>query len=756
MQWLFTYRWWLLGLVAMMFAAGFPWAQKAIKPNNSVGIWFNKHDPALMDYFEFQRSFGNDRIIVLGFKDDKGILQPATLQSIKAFTDRLLNIEGIKEVGSVLNARDFRRIKDSGVTRIRLTHYFDDSIHFRLSLKESEQLMESPLIAGRFINKAGTVAMLTIMLDSLHLVENRVENIIPAIEAAASPYPGKHNIHLGGTDIVNDGLNKLSQRDFRIFAGLGFLLMFIIVGLFYRRFIYLVLVILVCTLSVFAALAVHGFMGMQLHIFTVICPPLLITLGIIAVMHIINEYDHLRQNQPDGSPDALTIQALQHIFKPAMYASLTTIVGFASLYTSPTAALREFSLLSTLGTLFLFGFSFLFSIILLPMQRKVRSGKKEITGEKLSALAAHILRHAALYSVICVVTLLVAVLGTTYIKNDLEIISYFPKNHKVVKDNDYMMEQWGPYFPIDMVLTTNDSFDLRSAPLLQSLVNFNKEIGSLAVVENSFDFTHVMDRYMQVSRRKSLEDVLEDPFQSILFIDPFMEKLREQPNGIISPDLRKARLRFTGPLLSVRKLENNLVPVEAAAKRHFGKMATLNVSGYPALYIKVMNYAFASMKSGLYTAIILVFLSILLMVRSLRTALIAMAPNIFPVVLLLGFLGYSQINLDLATCTVTTIVMGIAIDDTIYFLHKYRLAKASGMDTLQSICHTHHTVGKVILLSSLVMFAGFSVMLMASLKTVIYFGLLSMVAVVAAIIGDLLVLPLLLKYADDSKPGKKG
>jgi predicted RND superfamily exporter protein len=173
----------------------------------------------------------------------------------------------------------------------------------------------------------------------------------------------------------------------------------------------------------------------------------------------------------------------------------------------------------------------------------------------------------------------------------------------------------------------------------------------------------------------------------------------------------------------------------------------MTVSGYPSLFIKVMNYAFDSMKSSLYTSFFLVFLSLVLMLKSIRTAIIALVPNVFPVILLLGFLGFSQINLDLATCTATAIVMGIAIDDTIYFLNKYQETRKV-KNTLDSIRATHQSVGKVILVSSVVMIAGFGIMLLASIKTVIYFGLLAIVSVIAAIIGDLVILPLLLKYLD--------
>jgi hypothetical protein len=297
--------------------------------------------------------------------------------------------------------------------------------------------------------------------------------------------------------------------------------------------------------------------------------------------------------------------------------------------------------------------------------------------------------------------------------------------------------------------------DLKDPVLIAGILRFNEQIHRNPLVAASFDFTTLMERYVQVTwKNKKLSDIISDPLMANAFIEQFMTKLQEQSTGLVTQDLRKARVTVIGPVLTVRELEKNLQPVEALAKKEFENKADLTVAGYPSLYIKIMNYAFTSMESGLYSGLILVFISMLFMLRSVRMSLIALAPNVFPVVLLLGFLGFSGIFLDLATCTATAIVMGIAIDDTIYFLNKYQEYQKQDGSVLECIEKTHNRVGKVILVSSLVMVAGYSVMLTASLKTVIYFGLLSIVAVFAAVLGDLIVLPLLLKMAgrQSSKP----
>jgi predicted RND superfamily exporter protein len=523
--------------------------------------------------------------------------------------------------------------------------------------------------------------------------------------------------------------------------------MFMITGLLYRRLIYLVLVTLTSVSAIVVSLAVFGIFGFRINIFSVVTPPLVITLGIIGILHIINEYENLLKDNKGISTTLLAKQALSNVIKPAFYATLTTIIGFASLFTSPTAALKEFSLLASAGVLFLFLFSFLFSSLLLPLQKKPGTVYKKDIGFWMGNFSEHIIKRSAAYVVFSIGIVVLSVAGMGRLNNDMSVIDYFPKDNQVIVDHEFMLKNWGEYYPVDLTLEAKDTAGFRNGKLVQALLNFDKELSSNPLVKGHFDFTVLMERYAQITFRKELGKILESPLMAKPFINGFLNQLKAKSNGIITPDMLKARLIFTVPVVSIREMERNFSLINDIAKKHFHGVGTMSVSGYPSLYIKVMNYAFDSMKSSLYTSFLLVLVTLILMLRNIRTAIIALVPNVFPVILLLGFLGFSRINLDLATCTVTAIVMGIAIDDTIYFLHKYREARKK-KSTVESIRATHHSVGKVILVSSVVMIAGFGIMMFASIKTVIYFGLLSIISVIAAFIGDLVILPLLLKYFD--------
>jgi len=257
-------------MIVFFCISTFPYFKKAIAPNNAISIWFDQHDPVLNAYHQFQDDFGNDRIITLAFKEEKGILQSEVLKKIQQFSSKLSRVDGVEEVSSIITAKDFRRVKENDVTKIRFINYFDDSINLTLTPEVQNELLSSPLIVNRFINKSANLVILILRLDSLKIIENRMKTIIRAIEETAVVYPGKENIHIGGSDVITYGLNKLSQRDFSLFTGLGFALMFVITGIFYRRLLYLLLVSVVCVTAIWVSLPqlpinffpVHGWRAM--------------------------------------------------------------------------------------------------------------------------------------------------------------------------------------------------------------------------------------------------------------------------------------------------------------------------------------------------------------------------------------------------------------------------------------------------------------------------------------------------------------
>jgi len=742
-------------LIALLVAR---FLDNALSPNNEINIWFAADDPSLQLYYEFINEFGNDRIIFLSFKEDNGLIEPNTLHKIQSLTEKLQLVEGVKKVWSITNVKDVRRIKKNSAYEIEFTSYFDNGIPSSTkTLSEyKESILSSPLLVNRFINHSGEVGMIVVELDTLEDIDNKRNILIEHINRISINSLGAENVHLGGMDIVAYSLNKLTRQDVKLFLGMTYIFIFLLILFFFPRVLYVILVFATTVTATIITLSIYGFLGYRLNILTIIIPTLVIILGFIIVLHIINEFELIYQDKKaDVKRSEAVMQALVNISIPCLFATLTTMIGFLSLFSSSTSVIKEFGVFAALGTLLAFISAFIYSVLLLTFIKptSLRFNPKTYIANTLVKLLDQLFKHPKTYWSIIILFVLISAYGITQINIDMNPMGYFSQDSKVMKDHRFISENWGgDSFPIDLMVVTKGNHSLKEPNIIKAIYDFEQESSKLQEIRSTFSFVHFIQRYSRVLYKKGLLATLYDPF----LVDPLLKNLTtrmiedEDSESFVNKSLTKARINvLMGSNMSIRNLEKSLKKISDIGAKHFQDIADLTIPGYPALFIKVMDYAFGSMKNSLLVAFFLIFFSMLLLLRSFKLAFIALLPNIFPILLFLGFLGFSQINLDLTTSTIAAIILGIAIDDTIYFLNRYLRERNNSLNLYNALKKAHYQVGRIIVISSIILLLGFSVLLFASIKTVFYFGLLLTFSVLAILIGDLIMLPLLIKSLDD-------
>lgn len=722
--------------------------KKSLTPNNAISIWFNKSDRALKNYYAFQELFGNDRVIIFTYKEDAGILSKKGFQTLKALTEELSLIDNVKSVVSLANVKDFHRVKKGGVTRVVFSPWVADSVGIipaDLRLK----IMSSPLIYDRLISKDTTMAKLVIQLENIKKVDGRLDTIIPEIEKLAGKILKNKPFQLNGTDVITYELNVLSRQDFVMFTGLSYLLIFIFVTLYYRNIYYLIIVFSASFISLWFTLGIYGLLGFHLNIFTVMTPPIVISLSVIVTVHILNKFESISLVNSEQKVK----NALKQLLRPCAYASLTTIAGFLSLLTSPTSVIKEFGALNALAALLSFLFPFLISAVLLPMVKSTNLSTKSITrlGQELRNLLLHNLKYSRFYIALTLIIVIVFSVGISFVKIDMNPIGYFPKDHKVVKNHEFLTESWGDYFPMDLMLVTDSTSDVYSRKTIRAMIAFNQDLLAVEDVKYTLSYIDFLERYSQVLLKKELNEVINNPFLFRTYSNSLQKLInQDMSSSMVSADHLRAKLTITGSVLTTRQLEESFAKVKLIADRNIGSQS-IEIAGYPSLFLKVMKYAFDSMKFSLIVAALLVFICILIFLKNVKLALISMVPNIIPVIVLLGFLGFSGINLDLATSTIAAIIIGIAIDDTIHMVYGYQnnLKISNSLEDAMKV--THSQTGPVVLVTSVLLSLGFSVLLFSELMTVFYFGLISIISIIAITYGDLIILPLLMKIFTSRK-----
>ena len=292
--------------------------KRSLIPNNEISIWFNSNDPTLKTYYEFQEIFGNDNVILLTYKEDAGALSDVGLQNIILLTKRLESIANIKSVISLSNFKDFRRITNNGLTKIVFEPWITDEV-LTISDQLKRDIMSSRLINDKLIKRDTSMVKLIVQMENTNIVEGNMDSIIKEIERISRTTLGVKPFQLNGTDIINHELNVLSRSDFVKFTGICYLFIFFFITLYYRRIYYLLLVFTSSFLSLWFTLGIYGALGYQLNIFTVMTPPIVISLSVIVMIHILNRFESIST----GNSQQKTIITLNKLLNQICYFQLS-------------------------------------------------------------------------------------------------------------------------------------------------------------------------------------------------------------------------------------------------------------------------------------------------------------------------------------------------------------------------------------------------------------------------------------------------
>jgi len=735
---IFKYKYWITAALLGAAVFLFPQVKKALEVDNSLMVWFLEDDPALKPYYEFQDYFGNDEVIIMIYHQEQGLLKKEELKKLRSFTDTLLQLDDISGVSGISNAQ----IPGGGVfastAKPIIPRGAINANEVRKTLEENTFLKE------QFFNEDFTATRIIIQPKlSKNFDDKRSEILNKVYDLADEKFPPGQT-YFGGVGVIYQGLNQLSKTDFSRFLGIGYLMMFILIWLIYRRILYVVYALGTIAFSTYFTLGLYGLMGFQLNLLSALIPMIIILLCIMDVMHILNERLKLANEGLKGKE--LAYQSLQNVWQPCLFTTLTTMAGFLSLCASPMAILKEFGAFSALGIVLGLFFSYLLGTIFLPT-----AGGNSIrfkTSAVLLKLDDLISRNRLKVSLGVVAITLLSIWGTWRIVTDTYTIGYFPEGHMVLQDNQNIEKHWGYYMPLDILIYPSEGKNMQSPEVLQKLSEFGASVQKLNGIGevrgyHSFFEASLRDRYNSRWKEKlGSETVVKNVASRAEQYYP------ELVRNFVTPDYSLGRVYLTSKMVTARGLTAKMDSIQQIASSVMGKTAVVKPSGYQSLYADIVNYITQSQINSFVVAVILIFLLVLLFLRSFKLSLISLVPNFFPVFLMLGFMGWVGIYLDSATASIAAIVLSFSIDDTIHFVHHYKKSKQMGHESHTARKLTIKHVGRAIVLTSTILFFGYILMVFGQLKSVVYFGLLTAIAIVGALFSQLVIFPLLLSRFD--------
>jgi len=568
--------------------------------------------------------------------------------------------------------------------------------------------------------------------------------------------------HVIGAIVIQSELERIARRVILVFLPLSLLLTFLALGVGFRSFSAVLLATLAAAWSITVLMGLVVWVGWSLNVVTVGAPTLMFVIVIAAVVHFAHyEADRPVKHDRDGKPllnEGPSTTTDRHFIRwvgiPCLGAAVTTGMGFLMLAFNELAPTRELGVELCVGSILAFFGTFLMRLIV-PIHKPPHAGRW-LRGDRLRRL--HELVTARPRSVIAAMLVLTAGLGigATQIRIDADPFSFFHPESKMARAFRHIEERRFGMYMLDVVLLPKNRPDDPQQRSIEAMKDrraarrFQRTIAQRDEVRN---VVSTMDMRRRLEQLEIALRLANDPEEAERLRES-IKRFREVFRNWLVDKAGDGAMRIS---FKVDNTGEGFRPLIAEVREEFPEdRFDYFYSGTAADSGALAEGLLGGMLRGLMTALVLMAIVCGLWFRSLRLTLIAFFPNVFPVLFVLGVMGLFGVPLNSGSVMVTTIALGVALNDTVHFVMHYRERRLEGESPDRALSDTFAEIGRPIVMTSIVACLGFSIFLLTDFQPMADFVLLTGVAMLAALFGDLFLLPSLLKVFDRSSvPGNE-
>lgn len=594
------------------------------------------------------------------------------------------------------------------------------------------------------------------------------------IRAVIKKHSSDAQLFLGGVDMIADDMITYVKSDIKTYGSIVLIILVLMLYVVFRELKWVFIPVVISTASVIASTGLFGLLGFEVTVVSsnFISLQLIVTISII--IHLMVRYRELFITQNELSQKELVLQTVTSILKPSFFAIITTIAGFSSLILSgilPVIMLGWMMSIAIFISLIIIFISF--PAILILMKKSDRKVYFR-TGFSLTAVCSYLVEKHR--SAVVFMSLSVFVLSMIYmfdIRVENSFINYFKKSTEIYKGMEVIDRSLGGTTPLDVIVdfpkpkevpvqstkksASGDEFD-EFEDEYNAIKNQNQYWFSADKMDVVRKVHNYLESIPEVGKVLSLGSVLElgrslndneelDDFALAMLYNELPQRFRKI---VLSPyvNIEANQVRFSmrivdsNPTLQRDKL---LKKIKYDLVHKLGlKEENVHLSNLMVLYNNMLQSLFNSQIKTLGLMLILLGILFFLLFRSLKIMMIAMIVNVIPISIIFGVMGYFDIPLDMMSITIASIAIGIAVDDTIHYLHRYKKEYQKDNNYVEAMKRSHQSVGYAMYYTSITIMIGFLVLVLSEFTPTIYFGLLTVLAMFSALMTDLLLLPALL------------
>ncbi len=618
--------------------------------------------------------------------------------------------------------------------------------------------------------------------DKERVERNRLEKkLVIDVRAVLQLYRHHAQIFLGGLPMILSDMLDYVQSDMAVFGTAIGLFIILTLILIFRSPRWVVLPLATCGLTCIYMLGGVAWLGVKLTVISANFIALLLIIALSITIHIVVSFIESEKEEPDMDQFQLVMKTVHHMFKPCVYTTLTTMVAFLSLVLSGIRPVIDFGWMMTIavGLSLVIGF-FLLPAGLLLLPREFIGNDDKLTRNVTSIFARFTHLHGKLLMLISAMIFVFSIWGIFQLKVENRFIDYFDESTEIYQGMLQIDAELGGTLPLDIVIyhkpvapapkivkaaeVVDDDFDdvfaedegddFASGQSTPYAMSYWFSRRGMQEIKKVHDYIDKIDSTGKVLSLATLYSVLNDVTEGAVD-DVQLALIKKNLSNDIDSVLVKPYLSADGSQtrITVRVKETSkslnrsqmIKDINHFMTSEMGyKKEDYELTGMMVMYNNMLQSLFSSQIVSLGAVFIAIMLMFVVLFRSVKVSVIAITPNILAALFVLGCMGWFGIPLDMMSIMIAGITVGIGVDDTIHYIHRFEKEFLKDRDYIATMYRCHASIGMAMVYTSVVIIAGFSILTLSNFTPSIYFGLLTGLAMFAALLGALSLLPQLL------------
>jgi len=738
---------------------------------------YNKNSLSILDNLSQDIKFSIDNVSnVLTILDVPLLDSPQIGFSDLGSEQRTLRTEGVdldlvkKEFLTSPLYKNLLMSSDS-TTTVLVVYFSKDSKYFDL-LNKRNSLREIRLQRELSLNEQNLLKTYEIDFKdySAKYALKEKENI-KKIRQVVSKYKGDASMFLGGVPMITSDMTDFIAQDIKKFGVGVFIFLVLILFLIFRSTRWIIIPLFGCIASVIFVSGLSGYIDWRITVISSNFAAILLIITMSMTIHLAVRFRELKSKNKGQDNKSIVKEAVHYMFVPCVYTSLTTIVAFASLVVSGIRPVIDFGHMMTLGITSAFIITFIvFPTVLIILPNENVKEKNDLTRNITNSFASFSTKNYVKIILIALLVFIISAVGISKIKVENRFIDYFHSDTEIYQGMLEIDKKLGGTTPFDIIIdkpikedNEESNFDLdedfddlsellgdkeeikgywltnpkfKEIEKIHNFLESQPETGKVLSIATLYKLATSLNENEPLSDLQvgAIKDSLSNDVKKVL-LDPYLSENEEQTRitlRVIDSDKNLNRKEF------IQRVENYLSEEMGYARERF------NTTNMLVLYNNMLQSLFSSQIQTIGFVFISIMFMFVVLFRSFYLAILAIIPNVLPATLVLGFMGLKSIPLDLMTITIAAISVGIAVDNTIHYIIRFKREFSQNKNYSKTVEICHGSIGKAMYYTSSIIVIGFSILSLSNFIPTIYFGLLTGLAMLAALIASLTLLPALL------------